>query len=93
MFRRYDKVKTTRNKDGKWRKDTTYYAEIPLNDNDIYVLTQWGDRFDLLSNQYYGTPHYWWYIAKANNLSYNNITEGTRIRIPSSTQYANVMDI
>ena len=30
--------------------------KIPLNNNDIYVAIQTGDRLDLLSNQYYGSP-------------------------------------
>ena len=93
MKRRYDKVNTSRNNDGYWRKDTTYYLEIPESDNDTYVLTQWGDRFDLLSNQYYGTPHLWWYIAKANNMNFNNIEEGITIRIPATTQYAGIKNI
>tara|TARA_B100000073_G_scaffold235725_1_gene197187 strand:+ start:751 stop:1035 length:285 start_codon:yes stop_codon:yes gene_type:complete len=83
MNKRYDKVKSSRNSDGYWKKDTTYYAEIPESNDDIYVLTQFGDRFDTLSNQYYGTPDYWWYIAKANNMNFNNIAEGTQLRIPS----------
>ena len=88
MPRRYDKIRNEINSDGYWRKETTYYLEIPLDNNDIYLMTQWGDRFDLLSNQYYGTPHYWWYIAKANGMNFNSIPEGTTIRIPANLNYA-----
>tara|TARA_Y100000356_G_C11118262_1_gene213354 strand:- start:107 stop:391 length:285 start_codon:yes stop_codon:yes gene_type:complete len=90
MFRRYEKVKSSMNSDGNFKKDTTYYREIPLRENDIYVLSQFGDRFDSLSNQFYGTPHYWWYIAKANDMNFNNIPEGTQIRIPATPEFAGV---
>tara|TARA_Y100000593_G_C4140746_1_gene252113 strand:+ start:83 stop:370 length:288 start_codon:yes stop_codon:yes gene_type:complete len=91
--RRYDVVRSGRNKEGYWRKETTYYMEVPLDNNDTYVLTQWGDRFDTLSFQYYGTPHYWWYIASANNMKFNNIPDGTTIRIPANLDYADVKKI
>ncbi len=32
---------------------TTFYPEIPLNENDIYVLTNFGYRLTLLANQFY----------------------------------------
>ena len=88
MPRRYDKIRNEINNEGYWRKETTYYLDIPLNNNDIYVMTQWGDRFDLLSNTHYGTPQYWWYIASVNNLKSNNIEAGTQLRVPISTEQA-----
>ena len=91
--RRYDKIRNEINSDGYWRKETTYYLDIPLNNNDIYVMTQWGDRFDLLSNEHYGTPHYWWYIARANDMKFNNIPEGTTIRIPATLEYADTKTV
>ena len=93
MPRRYDKIRNEINDEGYWRKETTYYLDIPLQNNDIYVMTQWGDRFDLLSNEYYGTPQYWWYIAKANNMKFNNIPEGTTIRIPATLEYADTKTV
>jgi hypothetical protein len=47
-----------------------------------------GDRCDLLSQQYYGTPEHWWFIATVNKLSTNNIEAGTQIRIPLSLEQA-----
>ena len=67
---------------------TTIYGNIPLNDNDIYVITQAGDRLDHLAHQFYGDVSLWWYIAKANNLVFMTIPVGTSLRIPSSAQYA-----
>ena len=67
---------------------TTIYSSIPETDSDIYVITQHGDRLDNLAQQFYGDPSLWWYIAKANNLTFMTIPVGTRLRIPSTIQYA-----
>ncbi len=67
---------------------TTIYSTIPETDNDIYVITQHGDRLDNLAFQFYGDQSLWWYIAKANYLSFMTIPTGTSLRIPATTQYA-----
>ena len=64
------------------------YSSIPELDSDIYVITQLGDRFDNLANQFYGNPQLWWYLAKANNLTFMSIPVGTSLRIPGTLQYA-----
>ena len=69
-------------------KATTIYDIIPESDNDTYVISQYGDRLDLLAYQYYGDTSLWWYIAKANGLKVMVIPTGTSLRIPGSTQYA-----
>ena len=69
-------------------KTTTLYDIIPESDNDTYVISQYGDRLDLLAYQYYGDTSLWWYIAKANGLKVMVIPTGTSLRIPGSTQYA-----
>jgi phage tail protein X len=66
---------------------TTRYPEIPLSENDIYVITVQGDRFDILAQQYYSDSSLWWIISIANdNLLQNSlvIPEGIQIRIPSN---------
>ena len=67
---------------------TTIYSSIPETDSDIYVITQHGDRLDNLAFQFYGDQSLWWYIAKANNLSFITLPIGTSLRIPATTQYA-----
>ena len=85
---RYDNTKISRNKKyGMMKKNTTFYKKIPENSSDLYVITQDGDRFDLLANQYYGDSSLWWYIAKANNMKFNTIPPGTTLRIPISTEF------
>jgi phage tail protein X len=67
---------------------TVKYPEIPLNENDIYVTTVQGDRFDILANQYYQDQSLWWIISIANNFLPQNslvIPEGIQIRIPDNT--------
>jgi hypothetical protein len=61
------------------------YPNIPLSENDIYVITTVGDRLDSLAYNYYRDPTLWWVIAMANN----NATKGalypqpgTQLRIP-----------
>ena len=68
--------------------DTTVYSSIPEKDEDIYVITQPGDRLDQLANQFYNDVNLWWYIAKANNLTFMTLPPGTRLRIPATTEFA-----
>lgn len=42
------------------------YPEIPLDVNDIYVLTSINDRVDRLAYQYYNDETLWWIISEAN---------------------------
>tara|TARA_B100001123_G_C15233121_1_gene995991 strand:- start:1204 stop:1497 length:294 start_codon:yes stop_codon:yes gene_type:complete len=92
---RYDNTRRTRTfktridkKGGIVKYNTTMYKKIPERNDDLYVLSTVGDRFELLAEQYYGDHNLWWYIAKANNMKFNNIPVGTRIRIPSSLEFA-----
>ena len=88
--------------DKKLNYQTTRYPEVPLNDNDTYVYSTQGDRFDILANQYYSDQSLWWIISIANtaiagtslpsDLSQNSliIPEGKQIRIPAN--YADVLN-
>ena len=67
---RYSKVEIKKVDDGKnkgiVKRNTKYYDKVPERDNDIWVMTQDGDRLDLLANQYYGDPKLWWTIGWFN---------------------------
>ena len=69
---------------------TTLYPEITLNINDIYLLTEIGDRLDILANTYYQDSSLWWVISKANPDKIKRdgllIKPGIQIRIPSNIQ-------
>tara|TARA_Y100001973_G_scaffold105084_2_gene176966 strand:+ start:252 stop:530 length:279 start_codon:yes stop_codon:yes gene_type:complete len=67
---------------------STYFDNIPITDSDMYIISQYGDRLDLLAHQFYGDVTLWWYIARANNLFAMNIPEGLQMRIPGSLKYA-----
>lgn len=85
---RYQDIKVLRDSDvlkGVRFYATVKYPEIPLSPNDIYVLTNEGDRLDLLAQQYYGNSKLYWIISIANNdLQQNSLSlpPGSQIRIP-----------
>ena len=64
------------------------YSSVPKSDDDIYVITQEGDRLDHLAFQFYGNVNLWWYIANANGLKFMTLEPGLSLRIPASTSYA-----
>ena len=85
---RYQDIKVLRDSDvlkGVRYYATVKYPEIPLSANDIYVLTNEGDRLDLLAQQYYGDVNLYWIISIANNNLQQNsfsLPPGSQIRIP-----------
>ena len=85
---RYQYIRIEKNPETKVRyyRDSKY-PTIPLSENDIYVITTDGDRYDLLAAQYYGDSSLWWVISTANSLLPQNsifIPVGTQIRIPQN---------
>lgn len=99
-MKRYNTIKTLKNINenvgtlGAVYYSTNRYPEIPQSENDIYVITEFGDRLDLLANQFYNDVTLYWIIAAANpnKVSFGSlfITEGTQLRIP--TNVSNVID-
>ena len=61
-----------------------HYHNIPPAAGDFYLLTTEGSRLDLISNQFYQTPKYWWVLALANNMGKGTlfVTPGYQLRIP-----------
>jgi len=37
---------------------TTIYPEVALSEQDYYIIATSGDRFDILSDQFYGSSDY-----------------------------------
>ena len=64
---------------------TTVYKKIIEKNTDSYFIAVEGDRCDNLANRFYGDSQLWWFIARANNLTSNNIPAGTSLRIPATT--------
>ena len=92
MINRYKNIPTTKI-DKKTLYKTSRYPEVPLSENDIYVYTTQGDRFDILAQQFYKNSSLWWVISIANTDKLNQSTlvipEGIQIRIPAT--YANIV--
>ena len=83
---RYDNTTIDQTQQGQPYFKQRFYPNIPLSENDVYVITTVGDRLDSLANSYYNDSTLWWVIAAANN----NITKGalyptpgTQLRIPT----------
>ena len=91
---RYADVKLFRTLNNNLRnKGLTYgnsakYPVVPQQENDIYAITEWGDRFESLAFQFYGDVTLWWVIAIANpnivNFSSIFLPIGSQIRIPQN---------
>ena len=84
---RYDRVQRI-SKDKVSRIGTADLPEFKEDNSDILLIATHGDRCDLISQQYYGTTDFWWFIASVNNLSTNNIEAGTQLRVPLSLEQA-----
>ena len=68
--------------------------EIPKQSDDIYVVSTFGDRLDLLAWNYYQNVRYWWITAAANpelRKDTLNLEVGTQIRIPKDFQSATLL--
>lgn len=63
----------------------TLYPDVPVSEDDWYVITTAGDRYDVLSQQFYSTMEFWWVIAVANGLPCDTLCPeiGIQIRIPA----------
>ena len=87
MSSRYTYSKTLTKKDTKKTYlSSVIYPKIKASDDDMYIISDAGDRLDILALKYYGDQNLWWIIATANNLneaSYS-ITPGIQLRIPAN---------
>lgn len=66
---------------------STVYAVPSESPDDYYVVSTFGDRFDILALEYYKDAKYWWIIAAANPYIRRDslsIQEGQQIRIPAN---------
>jgi len=84
---RYGDIPKIKSSRGKLIYATSRYPIVPLSENDTYVYTSIGDRYDTLANQFYNDASLWWVIAICNpdiDLSTLVIPNGSQIRIPSN---------
>ena len=67
-MKRYNNTTQKVDKSGTRVYQTTYYPEIKISDNDVFILPKEGERLDSLAYKYYGDVSLWWVIAKANGI-------------------------
>ena len=58
---RYTYTSKGKSKTGKRIIRSTLYPVIPKSIDDFYVISRPGDRLDLLSQEFYKTPAYWYF--------------------------------
>jgi nucleoid-associated protein YgaU len=77
-----DRYQFTKTKQGRY--GTTRYPKFPKQQSDLYIISREGDRLDLLANEFYKDPRYWWVLAQANNVGKGSmiVSPGLQIRIP-----------
>ena len=83
---RYQDIQQLKTNRGKRYYTTTRYPDIPLSDDDLYIITMRGDRLDNLAYQFYGDSTLWWVLQIANpntnkDSLYPNL--GIQFRIPT----------
>lgn len=66
----------------QWKNVQTTFENTPSN--LAVVPNGMEGRPDLISNNLYGTPKYWWIICVANNISdpFEQLIAGKKIKIP-----------
>ena len=84
---RYDTVKKVIDKKIQ-RIGTSDLPKFTEKNSDILLIATDGDRCDVISQEYYGTSEFWWFVASINNLKSNNIEAGTQLRVPISLDQA-----
>lgn len=88
MASRYRNNETKKLADGRTVYKSRVYPNIPKSNQDIYIVTQAGDRLDTIANQFYNDSTLWWIIATANNIhdAPFGLSDGTILRIPQDYQ-------
>lgn len=76
------------------RLSSTMYPNFNTKD-DTMIISQEGDRLDLLAKEYYGDETFWFVIARANNLGKGsmNIPAGKLIRVPYYQEYSAIQTL
>lgn len=88
MADRYKNTERLFNSEGRRYFKNAVYPDVPYGEEDIYVITTAGDRYDILAQQFYGDSSLWWVIAIANNSKKDGliVEPGIQLRIPADAQ-------
>jgi len=87
---RYRGIDSKITDEGTRYRSNPIYPTIPPTENDIYIVTTIGDRYDTLALQFYKDSSLWWIIASANNSQRASlaVTPGIQLRIPADKSNA-----
>ena len=87
---RYDPIQRVKSIKGRTYIKNVIYPEIPVSEDDIYIKTTGGDRYDTLAQQFYNDSSLWWIIASANNSERASLVvkPGVQLRIPADKEEA-----
>ena len=90
MARRYEDIQTQKTLSGKIAYLPTIYPSVTLSNEDYYIIAREEDRMDLIANDFYGDPTYWWVVAMANDLPGDSMfaPPGFQLRIPGNLNNA-----
>lgn len=89
MYNRYSNIEITNTPNmGSRYYVNNLYPDVPVSENDTYLISTYGDRLDLYALDFYGDDRLWIYIASANSLPGDSIYPpvGVQIRIPANLQ-------
>jgi len=83
---RYNKIEIKKDEIGRRYYTNAIYPDIPSTEDDTYVITTGGDRYDTLAQQFYGDSSLWWIIASANTSKTDGliVKPGVQLRIPDN---------
>lgn len=87
---RYRDINIVTNEEGVRYYTNPIYPEIPVSDDDIYVITTGVDRYDTLAQKFYQDSRLWWIIASANNSKTDSLAvkQGIQLRLPANPSQA-----
>lgn len=89
---RYQILRVVVNGDSRYL-ETYNQKTIPESDEDTYHIVSFTEegRLDLIANDYYGSPSYWWVLAIANNLiDPFDFKQGVMMRIPPMSSVTSI---
>ena len=87
---RYVVTKTIKDDNGKRKKATTIFPNIPVTENDQFIITTTADRLDKLADIFYDDQNLWWVIAASNGLGKGTliVPANTKLRIPVKQDFS-----
>lgn len=84
---RYENIgRSNSDQSGSLYYTNNLYPDVPFSDNDSYVISTLGDRFDIMASNFYGDSTLWWVIPVANSLPGDSLfpPPGLQLRIPNN---------